>query len=152
MVPAEVAMTNVRTLTALLALSLGAFGAFPGAARADMMSACAPEISGLCSGVSQGRGRLAACLISHVDKLGAQCRVEVQSVSRSSRNNILLPAGVRSFLGSGAAPSPPAACQADAGRLCGDVAAGNGPILACLYAHTDGLSGDCAAEVNAVLR
>jgi hypothetical protein len=142
-------MTTHRKASILLAL---AFAASAAPAGADMMGTCAPEISRLCAGVTQGRGRVAACLVSHAGQLGAACQSEVNSVTTSTRSRLLLPAGVRTFLGSGTAPAVPGACHADVARLCAGVSPGNGPALACLYAHAGRLDAACSAEVDAALK
>lgn len=122
------------------------------AARADLMSACQADIATSCSGVPNGRGRISACLFSHSSKLDAACRLAVEAVARQSQSNWLLPASIRSLMGSGTPPAVPAACAADANRVCSDVDAGRDAVLACLYAHSGNVSTDCSTGIEAALK
>jgi hypothetical protein len=125
----------------------------PGLARADMMTACAPDIASFCSDVSRGRGRISACLMSREPSLSAACKPEVQAVAQSGANNRLVPAGVRNLMsGSGTAPAVPAACSADAGTFCSGVGGGSGNVLACLYARSNKVSSACSSAVSAALK
>lgn len=131
--------------TAALAVATG------GAARADMMAACQPDIAAYCSDVSSGRGRIAACLFSQSAKLGAACRPEVQTVAKKGSGNFLVPSGVRRLLGSGATPPVPDACSAEAGSLCSGVGAGDANVLACLYSRSNRVSSGCSSAVQSIL-
>ncbi len=141
--------TNLHLFVAL-ATGLAALALSPAPARANMMATCAPEIASLCPNVREGRGRITACLFSHGEKLGAGCRGEVQAVA-SSGGSRFAPSGVRSMMAPGFAANPPASCQADAGRVCGNVQNGDGRMFACLYAHTDKVSGTCSTDARATL-
>ncbi|PJN96520.1 hypothetical protein CNY89_02060 [Amaricoccus sp. HAR-UPW-R2A-40] len=79
-------MCGDRTMkTGLLAASLVLLAGLtaPDLARAEMMTACQPEIAQYCGGVSRGRGRIAACLVGRMDRLSAACKPEVQATMKS---------------------------------------------------------------------
>ena len=124
----------------------------PGMARADMMSACKSDIASYCPDVSRGRGRISACLFSRSATLSADCKPEVATVARKGESSLLVPSSVRRLLGSGSAPAVPAACSADAGKVCSGVDGGSRNVLACLYARTDSVSAGCASAVDTALR
>jgi hypothetical protein len=131
----------------MLALA-AALAATAGAARADVMSACAPEVGQYCGTVTEGRGRVMACLASHTDKLSAACRPEVQAMA-SSR---LVPGHVRRIFDPGFHAAIPAACQTAAAQLCSGVVQGDGRVFACLYAFTDRVGADCTEQAQAALK
>jgi hypothetical protein len=120
-------------------------------ARADMMSDCKADIASLCSGVSDGHGRLSACLFSQASRLDPTCKSAVETLARQDQSSMLLPAHVRNLMGSGSAPTVPAACSADEGRFCSGADAGSRNMLACLYAHSDSVSAVCASAIEAAL-
>lgn len=146
-------MRPIRRGTIALALALaGAPLALPERALAqDMMTTCAAEIGSLCPGITRGRGRITACLISYSDRLSAACGADVRAVAQSGSRNPLVPSGVRNMMGSGQAASVPAACSADAGRFCSGVSPTNDRVLACLYAHSNRVSGACSSGVKSTL-
>jgi hypothetical protein len=135
----------LTVVAAVLAMSA------PQAARADMMSACQSDIASLCSGVSDGRGRISACLFSQSSRLDATCKSEVEAVAKQDQSSELLPAHVRNHMGSGSVPAVPAACSADEGRFCSGADAGDRNMLACLYAHSESVSGGCSSAIQAAL-
>lgn len=120
-------------------------------ARADMMSACQSDISSYCSGVSDGRGRISACLFSQSSKLGADCKSEVEALAKQDQDDRLLPASVRSLMGSGAAPAVPSACSGDESQFCSGADSGGRNMLACLYAHSESVSSGCSSAIQAAL-
>lgn len=138
--------TRTRILLPLVALAALTWQA--GAARADLMSACAPEITRYCGDVSQGRGRVSACLAGEMGNLSAACRPEVQAVGRSR----LTPADVRKVFDPAFRAALPHACVAPAARFCPGVPVGGGPIFACLYARSDRVGKDCSDAARATLR
>lgn len=132
-------------LSVALAIAVG-LGAAP--ARADMMAACSPEIAKYCTGVSEGRGRIAACLVSNDDKLGTACKPEVQSMAQQSSRNLLVPSWVSDMLVSRAPAALPASCTADAARNCAGVQPGDSRVFACLYARNSQVSKACSSDAE----
>lgn len=127
--------------------------ALSGAARADnMMSACEADIAVMCDGVSQGRGRISACLYSNNDSLAASCRAEVAVVSNSRTFQRYLPSGAKSLQGSEQEAGLRAACTADVDKVCSGVKRENGRFLACVYSRSDSVSEGCWAAAKTILQ
>lgn len=122
-------------------LSLGT-----GPAHADIMAACGSEIGRFCADVSEGRGRIAACLIGNDARLGEACRPEVRALSDRAGRNRLLPGDVRRLLAPGFVADLPASCAADAARLCSGI--DGAPTFACLYARGDRVSEACTTDAR----
>jgi hypothetical protein len=133
----------LRCLVVALAL-----GASAHAARADLMTACAPEVRALCADVDEGRGRVSACLAGYMDRLGPACLPEVRAVAQSR----MMPGDVRRLFQPGFRVDLPQACEVEAAQLCPGVATGDGRVFACLYAHTDQVGPVCSVEAKAALR
>lgn len=79
-------MTNLiyRTLVAAPLFGILA-AAMPGAANAQsqaMRQACREDYERLCAGTTPGGGRILACLQSHGDKLGSQCKEALAKAGR----------------------------------------------------------------------
>jgi Golgi apparatus protein 1 len=117
-------------------------------ARADMMTACAADIQKFCQGVDRGRGRISACLASEMGRIGAGCRAEVQAVMQGP----LTPRYVRAALNPGFKVALPQVCAAPAKSLCPGIPAGDGRVLACLYARSDRAGRACTTAAEAAMR
>jgi hypothetical protein len=117
-------------------------------ARADLMSACAPEVGQYCADVSRGRGRISACLASHMGGLSAACRPEVQAVMQSR----LTPGYVRKALDPAFRAPIPQVCAAPAAQFCPGMATNQGPVFACLYARSDRIPRNCSDAAQATLK
>jgi Cysteine rich repeat len=117
-------------------------------ARADLMTACASEISRYCGDVSQGRGRISACLMGQMGRLSPACRPEVQAVGRSR----LTPGYVRKALNPAFRASLPEACAAPAAQFCPGMTPGEGRVFACLYARSDRVPKACSNAAQATLK
>lgn len=137
-------MVRLRViLPVLLALGLPA-----APARADMMTACAADIQKYCQDVGRGRGRISACLAAEIGRLGAACRPEVEAVMRGP----LTPRHVRAALDPAFRVALPQACAAPAKSLCPGIPAGDGRVLACLYARSDRAGKACTAAAQAAMK
>lgn len=124
----------------------------PGAVHADnMMSACEAEITSVCSGVSEGRGRISACLYANDDSLSAACKSEVVEVANSSTFQKYLPTGTQSLQGSNHEADLRAACTADADKVCTGGKTENGRLLACVYSRSVSVSAGCWAAAKVIL-
>lgn len=126
---------------------LAALLAAPVAAKADLMTGCQPEISRFCGDVSEGRGRISACLAGRYEQLGAACKPEVRSVMGSR----LVPSDLRAIFQPGFSTPVPASCAAAARSFCPGVTA-PGRVFSCLYAHSDQVGGTCSADAQAAVR
>lgn len=94
--------------------------------------ACAADIKKHCSDVTQGEGRIAACLDSKSDKLSQNC-----NTARSDA------AGMISKKMDKANVAFRKSCGSDVQKFCSDVPSGRGRIMDCLSEHKDDLSNSC---------
>ena len=115
-------------------------------ARADLMTACASEISRYCADVSEGRGRSSACLVGQMSQLGSACLPEVQAVGQSR----LTPGYVRKLFDPAFRAPLPQACAAPAAQFCPGM--GQGRVFACLYARSDRVPKACSDAAQATLK
>lgn len=143
MVPLKLVLASV--------IAFAAFSISAGAARADMMRACAAEISSQCKGVREGSGRIAACLYAHSNRLSGACKTEVDKVTNSGTVRLVIPAGIWKLKGSPYEADLVKACSGDANRLCRGVS-GNERNLACLYSRAGQISAGCGKTAERVLQ
>ncbi|MDH3580216.1 MAG: hypothetical protein OEM91_06270, partial [Hyphomicrobiales bacterium] len=102
-----------------IAMSVGALASLATPAlAAGLTTACEAEIAANCSGVSNGRGRISACLYAHGDGLSGACKTEVDKVTNSRAVKKNVPAGVLSLQGSEYEAGLRKACTSDANKLC----------------------------------
>jgi hypothetical protein len=92
---------------------------------------CQADVQKLCPGTKPGKER-SACMRQHKDEVSPECR-EFFSEAMERRGEM------RDAMRD---------CQADAQKLCKDVKAGEGRVLACLKQHQGELSQACAARVK----
>ncbi len=140
-------MMPFRKLLALAFVVTAGLAAAP-QARADMMTTCAAEIGTYCSAVSTGRGRISACLASHLGQLNAACRADVAAVGRSP----LTPGWVRPVFDPAFRAPLPQACAEPAAQFCPGMTPGEGRVFACLYAFSDRVGKTCSDAAQAALR
>ena len=117
-------------------------------ARADLLTACASEVGRYCADVSNGRGRISACLAGQMRRLSPACRPEVQAVGQSR----LTPGFVRKVFNPAFRAPLPQACAAAAARFCPGMKPGEGRVFACLYARSDRIPKACADAAPATLK
>lgn len=127
---------KAKTILAALALS-GTVAATP-AFSADILKACAPDISQYCSAVEAGNGRLVSCLYAHELVVSDECDAAMGDIA-----DILdtMFASLRVVYEE---------CSADIFKLCGDVAPGEGRIFSCLINHRTELSDGCSDIMSTV--
>ena len=143
---------RAHTLTLACILAAG-LGAAPDTGRAqDMMTTCATDIGQFCRDVSNGRGRVLACLIAHGGKVSPACMADVTATAERGSGNPLVPSGVRKMLQGGGSAAVPEVCSADAASLCAGASPGAEHTLACLYARGDRVSDACSSGVRGALR
>ncbi|MCR9137700.1 MAG: cysteine rich repeat-containing protein [Alphaproteobacteria bacterium] len=143
-------MPRIATLACGL-IVLPALGE-PSAVRAsELMTACSADIASQCKGVSEGRGRISACLYGHDDKLSPACKPEVAKVTTGSMFKRMIPAGIRNLNNTPYEAELRNACNSDIKSLCSTVAAGDDRLLACLYAFGHKVSQTCRSEAKTVL-
>jgi hypothetical protein len=135
------ALIRVFTITAALLGSATAAGA-------DLLTACASEVTEFCADVDEGYGRVVACLASRSEELRAGCLSEVQAAAQSP----LVPEGARRMFDATFRATLPPACEAAATSLCPGVMPGDGRVFACLYARASRVGDACSAEVQATVK
>ncbi|MSQ98223.1 MAG: hypothetical protein EXR85_02840 [Xanthomonadales bacterium] len=105
---------------------------------AEVQKGCATEIEQYCQGVTLGEGRLAACFYAHEDKLSNQCQYTLyEAASQLEAAAVVLDYFVQQ-------------CGSDVVKLCKDVEAGEGRILACLSSQSTALSASCSQAITDV--
>lgn len=146
-------MANAIT-TAILALGLVlpvTIGSISPAWASELMNACSADIASQCKGISEGRGRVSACLYGHSNKLSAACKPELAKVTTGSMFKRMIPAGIRNLNNTPYEAELRKTCNADIASLCSTVAPGDDRLLACLYAWGNRVSSACKSEAKTVL-
>ncbi len=116
-------------------------------ARADIMTTCTSEISQYCADVSEGEGRISACLVGQMGQLSPVCLADVQT----EEQNPLTPGSVRKVFNPAFRAPLPEACVAPAAQFCPDMTPGEGRVFACLYARSDRVPKACSDAAQAML-
>ncbi|MEM6460313.1 MAG: cysteine rich repeat-containing protein [Pseudomonadota bacterium] len=130
----------------LIALSVSA------PARASgLMAACAADISSLCSGIKEGRGRISACLYSHENKVSADCKPELSKVTSSRMFERMIPHEIQQKNDTPYEAGLREICASDIKSLCSDVKPGEDRLLACLYGWSNRVTKACQAEAKTAL-
>jgi len=96
-----------------------------------VLNGCKPELVEYCSTVTPGRGRIAACLLAHNDKLSEQCEVAFE-VGLVQLTMIL---STISYVVE--------ECSNDIDEYCEGVVIGGGRIQQCLSENRDKLEKQC---------
>jgi len=99
---------------------------------------CGLEIEDHCSTVSLGRGRVAACLYAHSDKLSKQCAVSMRVGMHQFRMILAAIGHVR------------VQCHDDLKQFCSGVEVGGGRVYRCLSYNKEKLSKSCSTAFNEV--
>ena len=81
------------------AISMAVITGFIHAASADIMSTCPGEIARHCGDVPKGKGRIAACLFAHSEKLDGVCADDVAALASSRSIERIIPRGVTELKG-----------------------------------------------------
>jgi hypothetical protein len=98
----------------------------------QLKTACQGDVDKLCSDITPGQGRIAACLDSKSDQLSSGCKTTWTSTKAdiSARMDKAEVAFRKD-------------CGSDVQKFCQDVPSGKGRVLSCLDDHRDGLSNSC---------
>ena len=99
---------------------------------------CALEIEDHCSTVSVGRGRVAACLYAHSDKLSRECAISMRVGMHQFRMILAAISYVRHQ------------CHGDLDKFCSGVEVGGGRVYRCLSYNKDKLSTTCSTAFTKV--
>ena len=114
-------------------------------ARADIMTTCTSEISRYCADVSEGKGRIVACLVGQMGRLSPVCLADVQE------QGPMTPGSMRMVFNPAFRASLPGACAAPAAQFCPHMTPGEGRVFACLYARSDRVPRACSDAAQAML-
>jgi len=85
---------------------------------------CAPDVERLCTGVQQGHGRIATCLMDKQAELSAECAQEIEQMR----------ARARAFA---------QACKGDINKYCKGMRPGSGKLAKCLKDNQAKLTPAC---------
>jgi hypothetical protein len=110
----------------------------------ELIAACKVEIDASCSDVSEGQGRITACLFARNHKLSSDCKAAVARATNGVRESLL---SMRGTYGARVRN----ACRLDVRRLCSGVDSGTQFVLACLYSQSQNLSEPCMNVAKVVL-
>jgi hypothetical protein len=99
-------------LTALLLSGSGAV--------AQLAGPCGSDIKKLCAGIQPGKGRIKACIRSHLTDLSPTCEDRVLTVAVTGK-----------------------VCKTDITHLCAGIVPGTGGIRACIKSHMAEVSDPC---------
>ena len=111
--------------------------AFAGTASAGsdpvetVLTGCKKELEAYCKGVTPGQGRLLACLYANEDKLSGRCDSALYDAAAQLERAV----AALTYLAS--------ECRDDLGKLCADIAPGQGRLLNCLQKNEAKVSGRC---------
>ena len=93
---------------------------------------CKTDVQNLCSDITPGQGRIAACLDSKQDQLTPDCHTAwISTKAEISKRIDKADVAFRRD------------CGADVQKFCSTVPSGQGRLLSCLGQHEDGLSNSC---------
>ena len=131
-------MTLIRPKALFLTLGLLAAGQVSAqdSMIENVMDACEADLQQYCSQVTPGDGRLLYCVAAHSDKISGECQFalfEAATVLARYSDAILEIAEN---------------CETEIDSLCGDVAVGEGRILACLDEHEAELGEACRTAIQ----
>jgi hypothetical protein len=131
-------MTLIRPKALFLTLGLLAVGQVSAqdSMIENVMDACEADLQQYCSQVTPGDGRLVYCVAAHSDKISGECQFalfEAATVLARYSDAILEIAEK---------------CETEIDSLCGDVAVGEGRILACLDEHEAELGEACRTAIG----
>ncbi|MEM9105381.1 MAG: cysteine rich repeat-containing protein [Pseudomonadota bacterium] len=142
---------RVRIALIFCGLSLSATVMVPAPAAAELMEACAPDISSLCEGIQEGRGRISACLFAHSNKISPACVPELDKVTSTRMFQSRIPQGIHSLNDTAYEASLREICAPDIKNHCSNVKPGDDRLLACLYAWNTKVSAACRNEARTAL-
>ena len=98
---------------------------------ASVKEGCQKDLDSFCKGVTPGEGRVLACLYAYEDKLSGRCEYALYDASAQLEHAIAALTYVAKE------------CEAELGKHCADVKAGEGRLAACLKKNEKDLSARC---------
>lgn len=103
--------------------------------RDYVIEECAADLEQYCSQVTPGEGRLLYCVAAHEDKISGQCQYALFEAA------VLLSELADSII------YVAQSCESEIDTLCGNVAMGEGRILACLTENSAELGAPCVTAL-----
>jgi hypothetical protein len=94
-------------------------------AVAQLAGPCTGDIKKLCAGIQPGKGRIKACIKSHLTDLSPTCEDRVLTVAVTGK-----------------------VCKTDVTNLCAGILPGTGGIRACIKSHLAEVSDPCKDAVS----
>ena len=104
--------------------------------RGFVAEGCEKDIETYCNNVTEGDGRMLACLYAHSDKISSQCEYQLYDSA------ILLQRLVSKLV------YVSTECDEDTRKYCSSVAVGEGRLLNCLDKNADKISQGCARALR----
>lgn len=103
----------------------------------SVANGCESELTGYCSQVTPGEGRILACLYAHEDKLSGRCEYALYDAAAQLERFI----GALTYLAN--------ECDQDLDTHCAAVEEGEGRLAKCLLDNKSELQARCAAAIEA---
>jgi hypothetical protein len=123
---------NRIVLLSLMAFVMFAITASAGSDPVEkVLTGCKKELETFCKDVTPGQGRILACLYAHEDKLSGRCDYALYDAAAQLERAV----AALTYLAN--------ECRDDLGKLCADIAPGQGRLLHCLQKNEAKVSGRC---------
>jgi hypothetical protein len=123
------------TLTALLLTFAGSLATAQDTLIEYLVDACEADLKQFCSQVTPGEGRLLHCMAAHEDKISGRCEYAFYQAATLLEQL------------SAAITYVAMECKTDIETHCGDIAVGEGRILACLSEHESEIAESCKKAI-----
>ena len=123
------------TLTTLLLMLAGSLAMEQDSLLEYLVEACEADLEQYCSQVTPGEGRLLHCMAAHEDKISGRCEYAFFQAATLLEQL------------SAAITYVAMECKTDIETHCGDIAVGEGRILACLSEHESEIADSCKKAI-----
>ena len=123
------------TLTTLLLVFAGSATMAQDSLLEYLVESCEADLKQYCSQVTPGEGRLLHCMAAHEDKISGRCEYAFYQAATLLEQL------------SAAITYVAMECKTDIETHCGDIAVGEGRILACLSEHESEIAESCKKAI-----
>jgi hypothetical protein len=130
---------RIAWLACAVGLLIGANSIAQDSLIEHLVMACETDIQSYCSQVTPGEGRMLHCMAAHEDQISGRCQYAFYQAATIPEQLAAATAYIASQ------------CAADIESHCGDVALGEGRILACLTENQADVSDNCNQAVSDTL-
>ena len=124
------------TLTTLLLVFTGSATMAQDTLLEYLVESCEADLKQYCSQVTPGEGRLLHCMAAHEDKISGRCEYAFYQAATLLEQL------------SAAITYVAMECKTDIETHCGDIAVGEGRILACLSEHEGEIADSCKKAIT----